>query len=354
MPPSFDKHLSDQKVILLFYKEAERDTFIKYDRYVKRVVRPLYNTMHSNRKKTGFGVCLELLKRSLEQQGWQVRVNDYATARKYPDYPVGLVGYPGLLDGWNLPNPAVLGPALYDHPMLAPHLMEDPRFQVYLVHSQWIYEMFARVYGNACAKWYAGIDLSEWSDTSRSVKDVDFLIYDKIRWDHDQFEGTLLNPIQETLSRRGLRFEVVRYLGHDHPTYRRLLQRSRAMIFLCEHETQGFAYQEAMASNVPILAWDNGFWLDPLWKRFGTEMVPASSVPFFSAECGERFADYAGFEPALDRFLDRLPSLTPRNYVAENLSMKRSAEIYADHYFSLLKSEASQPNIAEPGLKRSA
>ena len=98
----------------------------------------------------------------------------------------------------------------------------------------------------------------------------------------------------------------------------------------------------------------HGFWLDPLWKRFGTEMVPASSVPFFSAECGERFADYAGFERALDHFLDRLPSLTPRNYVAENLSMKRSAEIYADHYFSLLKSEASQPNIAEPGLKRSA
>ena len=59
------------------------------------------------------------------------------------------------------------------------------------VHSQWIYEMFARVYGNACAKWYAGVDLSEWSDTSRSVKDVDFLMYDKIRWDHDQFKGTL-------------------------------------------------------------------------------------------------------------------------------------------------------------------
>jgi hypothetical protein len=94
-----------------------------------------------------------------------------------------------------------------------------------------------------------------------------------------------------------------------------------------------------MASNIPILAWDNGYWLDPLWRQVSKTMIPASSVPYFSSDCGERFADWAGFEPALDRFIDRLPHLQPRKYVCENLSMKRSAEIYADHYFSLLNSQ---------------
>jgi hypothetical protein len=65
-------------------------------------------------------------------------------------------------------------------------------------------------------------------------------------------------------------------------------------------------------------------------------MIPASSVPFFSAECGERFTDLAGFETALSRFLERLPSMQPRHYVIENLSMERSAEIYAQAYFGLL------------------
>jgi hypothetical protein len=51
----------------------------------------------------------------------------------------------------------------------------------------------------------------------------------------------------------------VRYKFHDHYSYRRLLQRSRALVFLCEHETQAIAYQEALASNVPVLAWDNGY-----------------------------------------------------------------------------------------------
>jgi hypothetical protein len=325
------------KPILLFYREFERDKFFKYDRYLKRIVRPLYNLTHHRQKKTGFGVSFELMARSLRNEGWDVRINDRSFARKHPEYPVGLVGFPLVLEDWDLPNPAILGPTLYDHPMLAPRLMEDPRFRIYLVIADWMYNLFQPVYGDAVRRWFAGIDTNEWQDTAGCAKSIDFLIYDKIRWDHDQLAAGLLAPIKTILNARGLTTEVVRYKFHDHATYKKLLQRSRALLFLCEHETQGLAYQEAMASNVPVLAWDNGYWLDPLWQRFGTEKVPASSVPFFSPECGERFVGLADFESALDRFLQRQPTLQPRSYVMKHLSMKRSAETYAELYFSLLR-----------------
>ncbi len=330
-----ERSIRQRNAVLLFYREWDQDKFIKYDRYLKPLLRPLYNAMHRARKKTGHQVSFDLMVQALKRQGFLVRVNDYATARKNPSYPVGLVGHPRLVEEWTLPNPAILGPAMYDHPMLAPRLMDDPRFKAYLLASPWIHEMYSRYYGDKCAQWYAGIDVEQWPDTSGSLKDIDFLIYDKIRWDHDELETALLTPIARLLRRRGFRIEIIRYLRHDHATYRKLLERSRAMIFVCEHETQGLAYQEAMASNVPILAWDNGFWLDPLWKRFNATMIPASSVPYFSPDCGERFVDWPGFEPALDRFLDRLPSFNPRQYVCENLSLKRSAEIYASHYFGV-------------------
>ncbi len=346
-----NEEITKRKAILLFYQEAESDKFVKYDRYLKRLVRPLYNLTHHRRKKTGYGVCCEMLTRALEQAGWTVRLNDYATARRHPDYPVGLIGGPELIERWKLPNPAVLGPALYDHPMLALRLMEDPRFHIYLVSSQWIHDFYSRYYGAACAQWYAGIDTTEWPDTKAHAKDIDFLIYDKIRWNHERFESSLLEPIQDTLQARGFRVETVRYLFHDHATYRHLLERSRAMVFLCEHETQGIAYQEAMASNVPILAWDNGYWLDPLSRQFEEAMVPASSVPFFSPDCGERFADWAGFVPALERFLARLPDLKPRQYVREHLSLERSAEIYAGHYFSLLNSKRTAATQAPAPMR---
>jgi hypothetical protein len=78
------------------------------------------------------------------------------------------------------------------------------------------------------------------------------------------------------------------------------------MIFLCEHESQGLAYQECLACDVPILAWDQGWWLDPNRIRWGTPDVPATSVPYFDSRCGEKFKGIEEFETQLERFLERL------------------------------------------------
>jgi hypothetical protein len=330
--------VAGKKIVFLFYRTFERDKYFSYDRYLQRLVRPLYNLTHHRQKQTGFDVSFNLLKRALVKAGWIVRINDRALARKHPKYPVGLVGYPIVLDGWDLPNPAILGPSLYDHPLLAPDLMKDTRFRKYVVLAPWMYDMFRPVYGEACVRWYAGIDTDEWPDAASSPKDIDFLIYDKIRWNHDELEVKLLRRIQAILMARGFRTHTIRYKFHDHVTYKQLLLRSRAVVFLCEHETQGLAYQEALASNVPLLAWDNGYWLDPLWEKFSSKKIPASSVPFFSEECGGKFRDIADFEPALSAFLNRLSSFRPRKYVIDNLNMMNSAKIYSDQYFSISES----------------
>jgi hypothetical protein len=326
--------IADRKAILLFYREFEQDKFFKHDRYLKRIVRPVYNLMHHRQKKTGFAVSFDLLVRALLKFGWIVCINDRATAKRNPNYPIGLVGFPSILEDWDLPNPAILGPSLYDHPLLAPHLMEDPRFRKYLVLASWMYDMFRPVYGDACVSWYAGIDTDEWLDASDCTKDIDFLIYDKIRWNHDLLAAELLYPIHSTLKGNGFKTHIIRYKYHDHSTYKHLLKRSRAMVFLCEHETQGLAYQEALASNVPVLAWDNGYWLDPIWRRFSAVKIPASSVPFFSEECGVTFRNATDFNRALSAFMEQLDSFEPRKYVTENLTMKGSAEIYTAQYFS--------------------
>lgn len=330
-PPS-----RDDGPILLFFREPERDRLLPYDRYVKRVLRPLYHSLHKRQKTTGFAVSFRLLRTALERAGYEVRVNDHAYARAHPDHPVGLVGFPVLLDGWVLPNPALLGPSLHDHPLLAPDLMKDPRYRKHLVLADWTHDMYAPTYGaDNLVSWFAGIDLDEWPDARGARKDFDVLLYDKIRWDRYVLEPRFLAKLRARLESRGLRVAELRYKHHDHATYRDLLARSRSMVFVCEHETQGIAYQEAMAMNVPVLAWDFGIWADPLWKLFSTTPIPASSVPFFSAACGERFRLLADFDEALDRFLARLDGYEPRAFVAESLSMARSAEIYANAYFGL-------------------
>ena len=126
---------------------------------------------------------------------------------------------------------------------------------------------------------------------------------------------------------------MIRYRFHDHETFKSLLARARGLLFLCENETQGIAYQEAMASNVPVLAWDRGYWADPQWKPYMETAPWASSVPFFSEACGERFTGMDDFGAKLDRFIERRELYRPRAYVTHNLNIAHSGELYAKAYF---------------------
>lgn len=324
-------------VVLLFYKEYAVDRWVPGDRHLTRALRPAYNLVRRDQVVSGFYVWFSNLVKGLEMLGVRVETNNRSLAVRYPRQPVGLVGYPIILDGWNLPNPALLGPGMYDHPGIKPALMDDSRYQRYIVTCDWMENMFAPQFGSdRLVRWYGGLDIEEWPDTSNRPKQVDVLVYDKIRWNREHYVPNLLEPALAQLRSRRLTYKVITYGRYKHQVYRRALSESRMMLFLCEHETQGMAYQEALASNLPVLAWDQGFWLDPIRPLYDPEPVPAGSVPFFSAECGERFRTIEEFEPALERFLERRHHYRPRHFVETQLSLRGSASQYLGHYRSLL------------------
>lgn len=319
------------RVVLLFFGDFERDRLVRHDRHVRRALRVIARAWRGQAQKSGFFVAFELLVNSLQRAGYRVVVNDVTLARLNPSYPIGILGYPHVLEDLRLDNPAVLGPGLYDHPRLAPTLMDDRRHHAYIVSSEWMRESFATVYRDKCVRWHAAVDVNQWPAAS-GPKNYDFLVYVKFLWDRERNESETLAPVLAALDRRGLSYVVIRYGSYYHEQYRAVLQRVRGMIFLCEHETQGIAYQEAMASGVPVLAWDQGRWLDARYADQSGELVPASSVPYFSAACGEKFGRVEEFEPALDRFQQRLPLYQPRAYVEAALSTESSVRIYIDAY----------------------
>jgi hypothetical protein len=321
------------RVALLFYEDFDRDRWLRGDRHFVRAARSLVHATRRKQKTTGFRVAYEALVRALRGAGWRVVENDYALARANPTYPIGIAGYTHILDRWRLPNPAVLGPGLFDHPKLRPELMRDPRFVRYIVPCGWMLDLFSKTYPDRCGVWFAGLDLDAWPDLSGQKKDLDFIVYDKLRWDIDSMRARLRTPIEAELDRRGLSWERLVYRHYDHAQYRALLGRARGLIFLCEHETQGLAYQEAMTANVPVLAWDSGVWHDPLRFDFGEDVVPASSVPYFEdGVTGERFRDAASFGAALDRFVAGRASFTPRTWVESHLALAVSARAYLKLY----------------------
>lgn len=323
------------RTILLFFESTETDKWIRGDRLIRRVIKDRYRHLTGRRRVLGVQRAFRQLVAALGRVGYRVRINDRRAALDHPHHPVGLCGWPHVLRYWDLPNPAVLGPGLFDHPGQAPQLMADPRYRRYMVNSAWTYDLFRPYFGDTLFQWFAGVDTEVWPDTRAHPKSIDFLIYAKFLWDPATMRTTMLAPIVDVLERRGMTWTVLHYGSHNHKQYRDLLSRARALIFLCEHETQGIAVQEAMSCGLPVLAWDAGLWLDPVRLAYAQDDVPASSVPYFSPECGERFAGLAEFEASLDRFVAREAEYDPRRFVIDTLSMDRSARIYAEQYFML-------------------
>jgi len=322
--------LSLDKDVLLFYAGYERDVYFKGDRHLFETLEKVAALASPGTPKTtGFGMWFELLCRGLRRCGVSVHVNRHRLARRNPAFPIGVCGHPWILDEWELRNPAVLGPGMLDHPAMRPALMSDPRFRCYVTTCDWNHDLFVAAYGaERCVHWHAGIDLGEWQDAGSAAKEVDILLYDKVRWRRPHFEETLIGPIRQALHDKRMRVKTLRYGRYDLREYRRLLLRSKAMLFLCEHETQGMAYQEALACNVPVLAWNPGVWMDPQAAKWDAQGVVANSVPFFDSTCGTCFRNFEEFGPALQLFWTQLDSFRPRTFVQRCLSLEESGRTY--------------------------
>lgn len=162
-------------------------------------------------------------------------------------------------------------------------------------------------------------------------KNIDILLYDKVRWEHDKYESDLINPIKLHLQKLELKVESIRYGFYREEHFQSLLSRSKAMIFLCEHETQGIAYQQALSCGIPILAWDRGgFWQDPSYFPDKVKFAAVSSVPYWDKRCGIKFEDIHDFPAKLWEFLDKLTreEFSPRDYILDNLTLEKCAQSY--------------------------
>jgi len=298
----------------------------------RRIARWAWRSARGVQVHTGFYAAFLALRRSLRAVGCDVRVNDFALARSMPDYPVGIAGYPSVIDRVRLPNPMIFGPGDYGPPQAGPNLLRSTNIRIYIQPSDWYRDYYEPHFGGRTQTLFVGIDAQRWPDWSGEPKDNDVLVYDKIRWGRDTLVPEVRERLIEHLERRGLSHHTLVYGNHHYWSFAHWLRRSRVMVFLCEHETQGLAYQEAMSTNMPVYAWDEGRLIDPqMMKR---PELNASSVPYFDKRCGATFR-LAEMETGFDRFWAERATFEPRAYVLDALSEERCGERYLSMYASL-------------------
>ena len=325
------------KPLNLFYQEPDLDRWFKYDRYPRKIFRRL---IRGKQKPGGVMIVALNLMAGLDQLKIPYRLNDYKYIRKHPEELACIIGKPQLLFEKEWKNPILFGAGIFSHPVECPDLFEKyPQVKHLLVPGEWMRKMFEPYYAEQVSAWPTGIDTNKWKPAADGQV-FDFLIYNKIRWNYNHFEETLLKPIKQSLDNNYISYHTIRYGNYTPKELAAKLKISKAVIFLCEHETQGIAYQQILSCNIPVLAWDRGgFWKDPFYFPHKIKYQPVSSVPYWDERCGLKFKDHSEFEPQVNTFLELLKSnqFSPRQYILENLSLEICAQRYLDIYNRVLE-----------------
>lgn len=323
----------------IFYEEPKHDRWFKYDRYPREIIRRI---LRGKARPGGvMMVALELMH-GLDLLKIPYRFNDYKYAKKNPNELIGVIGKPHLIFEKRFKNPILFGAGVFSHPIDCPDLFTlYPNVKKMLVPGPWMEEMCKPYYHDQVMAWPVGIDTEKWSTKIKEGKqNVDFLIYDKIRWENGKYQEALLDPIINQLKEKGLSYHYIKYGSYKPSDLINELSVCKAVIFLCTHESQGIAYQQILSTNTPILAWDRGgYWQDPSYYPDLVKYEPVSSVPYWDERCGIKFKGEEDFPSVLEHFNQKLQqqAFSPRAYILENLTIEISAQKYVDIYKSLMK-----------------
>jgi hypothetical protein len=298
----------------------------------RRAARYAYRSLRRRQLRTGFYTAFLSLCRSLRLVGCDVRVNDFGALCRRPHYPIGLCGYPSVVTQVRGENPVIFGHGDLGLPEAAAAIAADERMRILIQPCEWACAFNRPYCGDKLRAFPVGVDSAQWKLPKRQ-KTNDFLVYDKLRWHREARVPAIRDRLVDSLKARGHTVTVLQYGTHPQDRYRRALASSRALLFLCEHETQGIAYQEALAAGVPVLAWDEGELVDPALRPYAPGLR-VTSVPYFDARCGMTFT-LDTFEDVSRQFWAAIDRFEPRDYIDERLSMQRAGRDYLTLYASI-------------------
>jgi len=129
-----------------------------------------------------------------------------------------------------------------------------------------------------------------------------------------------LEFIDAVLKHNHIDYKLFYYDGrYNEEDYIDCLKHAKFGIWVGRHESQGFALEEALSCNVPLLVWN----VTSMNQEYGQKYpdIPATTIPYWDDRCGEYFYGMDDFPLKIEKFLSNLHNYRPREYVLEKLSM---------------------------------
>jgi len=175
-----------------------------------------------------------------------------------------------------------------------------------------------------------GVDTNKFNCNSNVIKN-NIIVYYKSR------DPNELKQLELFLKNKQINYKIFSYQKkYAEATFLEYIQTCKYGIVLGCHESQGFAIEEMLSCNVPLLVWGVTHRKQeyPYISEYKTVTSIVSTVPYWDDTCGELFFNYDELEPYFNIFINKLKNnqYNPRTFILNNLSMSKCYE----HWNNLL------------------
>ena len=189
---------------------------------------------------------------------------------------------------------------------------------VYNLLSDWVINVWSQF--SVCnnlrlVKLPFGVDTEIFKETKSISDKNNIIVYFKHRNPND------LLDIKNFLKNKNVSYTIFSYdIKYNENDYIKQLQNSKYGIWVDAHESQGFALQEALSCNVPLLVWN----VTSMNQEYNANYnnIPATTVSYWDKKCGEVFYNINELEETHNKFICNIENYKPREFILENLSIE--------------------------------
>ena len=154
------------------------------------------------------------------------------------------------------------------------------------------------------------VSLSKLQNTKQKNRNDRCLIYFKNRKDSE------LDSVKNILKKFDIDFDLFVYKKYKNNRLKQLSKINRFGILLTTTESQGFAVQEMLSCNLPLLVWDSQH------AYYDDVKVSGTSVPYWDERCGVKVNNFQEFEESFENFIKNLNKFKPSEIVREKLTFE--------------------------------
>ena len=225
-----------------------------------------------------------------------------------PTIPINVSKYPN--------TKFIFGPHFSIFPNDKLKIIEGPN-AVYNLLSSWIINIWSKNTDYCNVKFIAlpfGIDTNKFLPNQKLVQKNRCFLYFKRR------NPTQLAFLMNVLINNHIEYKIFKYGEYNENDYIEYLKTCEFGFWLDAHESQGFALQEALSINIPLLVWNVKFMSQEYGSNY--QNYEATTIPYWNEQCGEYFYEQNEFEDKYKLFMNKLKTYEPRQYILNNLSME--------------------------------